>query len=157
MAKFFNALRNIILETCNIFLIVQVIVIVIGVIGRKIFNKSPGWSEPVALLSMVWFCLLSATLVIKDDRHIRVTVIDYFIPERVKKYVDIFNDIVITAFALFMVIEGVKLTQLSALSIIAGLNIKSSWLFAAVPVAGAAFLIALIEKEVALWQKRKLQ
>jgi TRAP-type C4-dicarboxylate transport system permease small subunit len=157
MEKFFNTLRNAILGVCNIFMITQVIVINITVFGRYIFNKTPGWGEPVALLCMVWFCLLSAALVVKDDRHLSVTVIDYILPAGAIKYFNVINDIIISLFALFMIVEGAKLTQLSTLNIIPGLNIKSSWLSASVPVSGAAFLAVLIEKELVSWKKKRLQ
>ena len=144
--KFFRVLYGVIMTLCKLLLVAQVLVVSWVVFGRFVLNKTPSWGEEGALLCMVWFCLMSATLAIKDDSHLKITVIDMILPGKVVKFLDHANYVLIFVFALFMLIEGVKLTQLTMLNVMPGLGIKSSWLFAAIPVTGAALILALIDK-----------
>jgi len=146
MDKFFDAVRGVIDAFCRVLLMAQVIVVSIVVIGRYVFNRTPGWGEEGALLFMVWFCLISASLAIKEERHLRMSVIEYFLNEKQLRFLDYFNHIIMLIFAACMFWEGIKLTQLTALNIMPGLEIKSSWLFASVPVSGVAIAIMIIEK-----------
>ena len=128
------------------FMAVIATVVPYEVVGRYVFNRTPGWGEEGALFFMVWFCLISAALAIKEDRHLRVSVIEYFLNEKQLRVLDYINYIIILIFAGCMFWEGIKLTRLTALNIMPGIGIKSSWLFASVPVAGLALIITIIEK-----------
>lgn len=144
--KFFDSMRTVIGGVCRIFLLAQVVIVSIVVVGRYVFNKTPGWGEEGALLFMVWFCLISSALALKEERHLRVTVIEYFLNAKQLRILDYINHVIMLVFAACMFWEGIKLTQLTALNIMPGLEIRSSWLFASVPVTGAALIIMIIEK-----------
>jgi TRAP-type C4-dicarboxylate transport system permease small subunit len=144
--KFFIAARETIDGFCRVLLMAQVVVVSIVVIGRYVFNRTPGWGEEGALLFMVWFCLISSSLAIIEERHLRMSIIDYFLSPKQLRILDYFNHTIIFIFAATMFWEGIKLTQLTALNMMPGLGIKSSWLFASIPVAGVAIVIMTIEK-----------
>ena len=131
---------------CKILLLLQVIIVSYVVYGRFILNKTPAWGEPAVLLLMVWYSLLSAAVGIKEDAHIRMNIIDMIAPEKVLRFLERLNYVIIFAFSIFMIVAGYQVSVLASMSVMPGLYIPTSWLFAAVPVAGIFILIALLGK-----------
>jgi TRAP-type C4-dicarboxylate transport system permease small subunit len=139
---------------CKICLALQVLIVCIVVFGRYLLNWTPGWGETSALLCMVWFSLMSASLGILEDRHLRITLTELFLPPPLIRIFDCLSLLVIFLFSLFMIVFGYNMAVLSGLNILTGMNIKSSWLFAAVPVSGVALFFGCIEKGIVLWKKK---
>lgn len=141
---FFNSVYSVVLSACKILVIVQVVVSIYNFAGRYFFNKTPAWGEETALLCLVWVALLSAALAVRDELHLRVTIIEEVLPPKIIKGLDILARCSILAFAIFMITEGIKLTLLTSANILPGLRINSSWLYLAVPVGGIILLIAVL-------------
>jgi TRAP-type C4-dicarboxylate transport system permease small subunit len=152
--KFFEIYHTVVMSFCKICLVMQVVIVCIVVFGRYVLNRTPGWGETSALLFMVWFSLMSASLGVLEDKHLRITLTEMFLPPPVIKILDGLSLLVIFLFSLFMLIFGWQMAELSGLNIIAGIGIKSTWLFGAVPASGLALFLACIEKGIVLWKKK---
>lgn len=139
-------MRKVVSAVCIVLLSCQVLLVSWVAFSRYILKRTPAWGENSALLCMVWFCLLSATLAIKDDSHLRMTLIDNFVSPRVVRALDIFGLVMIGAFGLFMFIGGIGLTKLTNRNIMTGLGIPSGILYASIPVSGVAFFIAALDR-----------
>lgn len=131
---------------CKVLLIVQIISVTIVVVGRQVFGRTPVWGEELTLFSMVWMSLLGATILLKNDGHIAVTALDVYLPKKVIKALDLLSYLFLGFYALAMVIYGIKLVELTGLNMMPALKIKSSWLYAAMPVSAVAMVIILAEK-----------
>jgi TRAP-type C4-dicarboxylate transport system permease small subunit len=144
---FFDRLVDVL---CKMLLLVQVIVVSIVVFGRVLFKVTPSWGEQISLVAMVWFGLLSASIAVRDNSHICVTLLEKVLPPVWLQWNDRINAVLMFLFSTFMVIVGIQLTKLTALNILTGLNIPSSWLYASVPAAGLAIMVQLFrgKKEV---------
>lgn len=135
---------------CNAMMALQVVLVCYIVFARFVLNNSPAWGEELALLFMVWFCLLSPPEALRDDRHLCISVLQERLPGPVMKAVDLLNHALIAAFAAFMIIEGSKLTLLTSRNTLPGLGLPASILYASVPVSGVVLIIAAIERIVAI-------
>lgn len=144
--RIFDKLYSVINNLCRIFMLIQTIVVVYVVFGRYILNNTPAWGEELSLLSMVWFSLLSASLATKTDDHIRISIVDNILPEKILKLLQLIFYFLTVIFAIFMIVEGTKLTVLTLRSIMPGLGISISWLYLSVPIAGLSLLLTLIGK-----------
>jgi TRAP-type C4-dicarboxylate transport system permease small subunit len=133
---------------CNVLLAIQVVLVCYIVFTRFVLNDSPPWGEELALLLMVWFCLLSPPEAIHENRHLAITLIEKVLPGQALKAVDVFNHLLILVFAGFMAIEGYRLTMLTARNILPGMGVPASYLYASVPVAGVLLAIASIDRIV---------
>lgn len=130
-----------------IAMVLQVIVVSYAVFGRYVLRNTPGWTQDTALAAMVWFGFLSISVGMRTDAHIQVTLIEKLIPNKYfHKALDWFNWLMSLCLAVFLVVEGINVTQLTSMNIIPGLGVPSSWMFAAVPVSGVAMLLQLISK-----------
>ncbi|MFV0465657.1 MAG: TRAP transporter small permease [Lachnospiraceae bacterium] len=135
---------------CRAMLAIQVIICAGVFFGRYFFKSTPAWGEPAALLCLVWLCVLSSSLAIEDDSHLRMTVFDEILPGKVLIALEILTTVVIFLFAIFMIYAGIMLTSLSRNNIVPGINISASWMNLVLPVTGFMYIVALIEQ----WRRR---
>lgn len=155
-SRLYNAIRWI----CVMNLGLQVIVVVYVVFGRFILNNTPKWGEEIALLAMVWLSLLSAALAMEDDTHIRMSVFDRFFSYRGLIVRDIIFFVLNVTFCIFLVIEGIKLSILTRVSIMPGSKLPVPILYVSVPIAGAGYVFIIILKfieQVKSWIKIQSQ
>ncbi|WP_313126808.1 TRAP transporter small permease [Proteiniclasticum ruminis] len=138
----FTAIENL----CKILMIVQILSVSIVVIGRQVFGRTPVWGEELTLFSMVWASLLGASVLLKNDGHIAVTVLDTYLPKKAIKALDLLSYLFLGFYAVIMVIYGLKLVELTGLNMMPALKIKSSWLYGAMPVSAVLMVIILLEK-----------
>lgn len=122
----------------------MVVVVSIVVIGRYVFNYSPRWGEEIGLFCMVWFALLSATLAIFDDSHIRVTVIQHMLPKKAVMALNLLVNVLLLGIMGFLVVKGIGLMEVTKNSLMGGSGISFMYLYAAVPVSAICMLIAVI-------------
>lgn len=154
MKKIVDRTFYIIESLCKILLIIQIISVTIVVVGRQVFSTTPVWGEELTLFSMVWASLLGATVLLKNDGHIAVTVLDLILPKKAIRMLDLLSYLFLGFYAILMVIYGIKLMEITGMNIMPALKIKSSWLYASMPVSAAAMLIILGEKIYLLFTKR---
>lgn len=144
----FTAIENL----CKILMIVQIVSVTIVVIGRQVFGRTPVWGEELTLFSMVWASLLGASVLLKNDGHIAVTVLDNYLPEKAIKALDLLSYVFLGFYAVIMVIYGLKLVELTGLNMMPALKIKSSWLYGAMPVSAVLMVFILLEKVYLLFK-----
>lgn len=154
--KICEGIRKVLSAVCVILLGAQVLIVAGVAAGRYFFDYTPAWGEKTALLCMVWFCLMSATLALFDDSHLRMTLIDNFVSERAVRYLNILVMAFIFGFGCFMLAAGAGLAVLSARNTMAGLGISNIWLYASVPVTGLSFMVVSLEKgKELLWDRKQ--
>ena len=131
---------------CNTLLAIQVFLVCYIVFTRFVLNDSPPWGEELALMLMVWFCLLSPPEALHENRHLNITLIQSVLPGSAIRIIDAINHGLILVFALFMVIEGTNLTLLTTRNILPGMGISASYLYASVPISGLLLAFASVDR-----------
>jgi TRAP-type C4-dicarboxylate transport system permease small subunit len=129
-----------------LYFMAMVVVVSIVVIGRYGFNSTPRWGEEIALFCMVWFSMLSASLAIFDDRHIRITIIEKFLSKKAAKALNLSVNIFTLMIIGFLVIKGFGLLEVTRDSLMGGSGISFMYLYAAVPISAICMFIATIAK-----------
>ena len=80
-----------------------------AVCGRYIsFIPDPAWSEQVVLTCMIYMAVLSATLAIRRNAHIRMTALDNYLPKKVVMVLDVLSDIAVLALGVILLVQGYK-------------------------------------------------
>ncbi|WP_069999482.1 TRAP transporter small permease [Cellulosilyticum sp. I15G10I2] len=129
---------------CVVFLTLQVVSIIIMIIGRYFFNYVPRGTEEFALFCMVWFSLLSISLSIRDDAHIKMELMDVLVAADKIKYFQYLSALVNIIFSVFMISYGVELVKLTSSNILSTFRISEGFLYLAIPVSGVFMMIASI-------------
>ncbi len=144
----YDAIYKAVLFICKIFLIADILITTMSVMGRYIkFIPDPSWSEEVVLTLMSYMAVLSAALAIRRGAHIRMTAFDRFLPEKLLKVLDIVSDIMVFAFAVIMLVVGIKYASTigSKGTYVSMPSVSRIWMYLPVPVAGAAMIVFELE------------
>jgi len=146
MKKVFRFLYQANENMCKLFLILLVLVVSYVVFGRFVLNETPRWGEEIGLTLMVWIAFLSASLAIHDEKHLKLSLLDLFLPKRMLRWIDRIHTFGIMVFAVFLVLEGIALVEIGRLNRMPGLGITSFWFYLVVPISGAVMIIHCIER-----------
>lgn len=146
--SFSSSMYRWIRQVCNVLLVFQLVLVCYIVFTRFALNDSPPWGEEMALLFMVWFCLLSPPEALYENRHLAIALSQNFLPGRALRVIDAINHCLVLVFAVFMMIEGTNLTMLTVRNILPGMGISASFLYASVPIAGLVLAIASIQRVI---------
>ena len=131
---------------CKFMLLVQLIVVSGVVFGRFVLNITPAWGEEMALFAMVWFGLLSASIGVREDSHLCLSLFEDKMSKRMKQVRDGFVFLAIASFGLFLLVQGFQMVELTQNNSLPGMKISSSWLYAAIPVSGFSIIIQVIAR-----------
>ena len=162
MPKFFAAFDKIrpiygwtykiVMFVCKILLIVDILVTSMAVAGRFIpFIPDPAWSEQVVLTCMVYMAVLSATLAIRTNSHIRMTVFDQYLPKNVVKTLDVVSDIAVMVLGYILLTKGIEVcnSPLAKFGKYESLPwLSRVWMYIPIPLAGGSMIIFEIEQLV---------
>lgn len=146
MKKFYDFVYWLFMSFCKIVFIASIVITSYVVFSRYILRLTPRWGEQAILLCMVYMALISASLAVRTDTHIRVMLIDYVLPQPVISFLKAMSHFCIFVFSLFMIVYGIRFTMLMQNSIMSGLGCKQSVLYAAVPIAGVCMLLMQSER-----------
>ena len=150
MRKFYDGVYWVFMTFCKLVFIASIAITSYVVFMRFVMSKTPRWGEQAILLCMVYMALISASLAIRTDRHLRVVLIQYAFPEKIRKkameVLHALSQVMIFLFSLFMIVYGYQFTVLMSKSVLSGIPIAKSWLYAAVPVAGVCMLLMQSER-----------
>ncbi len=141
---------KIVMLICKILLIVDILVTTMAVCGRYIpFIPDPAWSEQVVLTCMVYMAVLSATLAIRTNSHIRMTVFDQYLPKKVVMVLDVVSDIAVMVLGAILLVKGIEVCN-SPLAKFGKYEsmpwLSRVWMYIPIPLAGGSMLIFEIEQ-----------
>lgn len=136
------AALNFIIEWAGmIALVIMTVIVNFSVVTRYVFSYTPSWSESGSLLCMVWFGFLSMALGVRDNQHISITILDQILGEKGIKKLDLFKNIAIFLFGIFMIKDGLVLCEIGQYNNLPGLGLSSTFQYAAVPCCGFAMCV----------------
>ena len=154
--KVFNLLYKALELVSGICLAGQVIIITIAVVGRYVFSKTPPWAEEVSRILMIWMAMLTASMAVKDDTHVRITFLDKLFGETGLKIRDIVYTVMNIAFCLVLFWNGLTLSKQQARTKLPGSGWPSSVLYASVCVGGLCMALMLIyQLGVKIWHRKQ--
>lgn len=140
---------------CRILLLIIFAVMWIVVFGRYLFNKTPVWGEEVVLLAMAWLAMLSGADALRNDQHIKITLIDKYVPEKFIKVQTLIYDIIITIVSCIMFKYAFEVTMNNISVHYMGLKISEAFVYAAMPVGYSLIVLIKLEKYYKWFLNRK--
>jgi len=146
----YDVVEKVMMFICKLLLIADILVTIYIVIGRYIpFIDPPVWGEQVVLTLMVYMAVLSATIAIRNNAHIRMTCFDPYLPKTLIRILDIVSVLLVIFLGYVMLVHGwdsaykmlVRNTKYDSLP-----WLSRFWMYFPVPVAGAGMIIFEIEQ-----------
>lgn len=146
----YDWIYKIVLFICKILLIVDILITAMAVAGRYIpFIPDPAWSEQIVLTCMVYMAVLSATLAIRTNSHIRMTALDKWLPENVIKVLDVLADVAVMALGIIMLKYGIDVctSPLAKFGKYESIpTLSRVWMYIPVPLAGGTMILFELEQ-----------
>lgn len=133
---------------CKLLLIADILITSMAVTGRYVsFVPDPAWSEEIVLTLMTYMAVLSASMALRRNAHIRMDALDRFLPKKVIKLLDILADLAVLIFAVIMIKEGWSYASgLGSKGFYTSLpKLSRFWMYFPIPLAGVTMVVFEIE------------
>jgi C4-dicarboxylate transporter, DctQ subunit len=130
-----------------VLVILLTVILFTQIINRYIFSTSFVWLEEIARISFVWliyFCVASAA---RENSHIRVGLIDMFVPASWVRILNYIADALVIGFSLIIVWFGIEL-MLSTIAYgekTSVTNIPMAVIYAVIPFCFALMVIRIVD------------
>lgn len=142
----YDRVYKITMVLCKVLLITDILVAAIQVVGRYItFIPDYTWTEEVILTCMVYMALISASMALRRNAHIRMTALDKYLPATLIKVLNLLADGAVFAFAIILLVYGLEFVSGSKSFYTSMPFLPKAVLFASVPTAGIFIIIFQIE------------
>lgn len=102
------------------------------------------WSVDMAQLLFIWVCFFGANQALRRGQHIGVDAFVSRVPARVQRWIRIGHLVVMAAFLVPIVYQGIELAMLNVERRFSDTDMSYVWVTAAVPVGSALLLITLV-------------
>ena len=146
MKKFYDTVYWLFMSFCKVVFMISICITSYVVFCRYILHKTPRWGEQTILLCMVYMALISASLAVRTDTHLRVMLVDFILPKPAVEFLKMLSQFMIFGFSTFMIIYGFKFCALMAKSTLSGIPVPQAVLYGAVPMAGVCMLLMQSER-----------
>ena len=142
-----NDLVDFVLEiVCSILLTVMVTTIFIQVLARYVFLASTPWSEEIAVYCFIWVVLLGTSLGVRSHSHLVADVLPDNLPGAVEKAVVALSLSLVTIVAVVFLWYGAEYARLGITRLSFSMGFPMVYIYAGMPIAGAAMLLFLVER-----------
>jgi TRAP-type C4-dicarboxylate transport system permease small subunit len=115
LRKYFRFLSNFESSFTYVLIVFLTIVLFVQIVNRYVFQASFVWLEEIARISFVWLIYFSVASAARENRHIRVGLIDLFVPASVVRFLDYLADALVIVFNLVILWLGIELVRSSYL------------------------------------------
>lgn len=121
---------------CVLCLIIELISVLIMVTGRHVFNKVPAWCDQLSLMALVWMVILSITLALYKESHMRVELIDRVLPEKTVNILKYISNVIILIFSVLMTYHGAVLVELTWKNKMSGFRVPQGLMYLPLVICG---------------------
>nr|WP_309100009.1 TRAP transporter small permease [Fredinandcohnia onubensis] len=128
----------------NILLVALTLVVTLEVISRKLFNHSFTFVSAFTGLVFPWLVFLAIIAVTKNNDHIGVSFFFDKLTGNTKKFVMIFNKVVMLAFSLLMLKSSYELTESVVDVLLPIIEISRAWLYVSMVIAFLGSTVVII-------------
>jgi len=116
---------------------IMIIILFSQVIFRYMMNIPIPWAEEMASFLMVYLCYFGASLAVRERRHLKVDIILYYLPKKVRIIWEICIDIIFLVFSSVICVKTYEIFVFlsSSTQIYPATNIKKWIVFAGLPLS----------------------
>ncbi len=120
---------------------------ILGVFFRYVMQSPFMWTEEVARYLLVWMGFTAISIALRQDKHIKVEVLDKLVPAPVATVIGYLVDALIAFFFVILLHQGYRMTVNNIMTA-STFPMSMAWVLAAIPVAAFLTLLQLFLKVV---------
>lgn len=141
----YDLIYKVVMVACKLMLIGEIVLAAIMVVGRFVFKNQPAWCTELILTLMIYMALLSATLALRRNAHIRMNAFDKYLPETLLRVLDILADAAIFVFAAILIKDGWAYCSTAKGFFTSLPTVSKFWLYFPVPLSGVFTVVFQLE------------
>jgi TRAP-type C4-dicarboxylate transport system permease small subunit len=146
LAEFMARLAEAASVVCLAFVMLT---IVLQVILRFFFKSNLPWVEEVSRYLMIWIVMIISSVLVKEDKLIKVDFFDSLWPENFVKYRDLIYQVLLLVLFVVLLKEGWSQAIYGLRGKITSMNISWFWPYLAIPFGMALILLQFICMSIA--------
>jgi TRAP-type C4-dicarboxylate transport system permease small subunit len=118
-----------------------------AVFTRYVLNSAASWPEPLAILLTIVLTFIGAAAGYRLNLHMNVSYFADHLPARGRRLLDILVQLLMALIAVFMIVYGKRLVEVTWYNTIADFPFLSTGLtYLPIPVGGVCLLLFIIER-----------
>jgi TRAP-type C4-dicarboxylate transport system permease small subunit len=134
LERFCDVVEKTTLNVTMVFCAVMLVVAWMHVIRRYVFNSALTWSEEFLRFSIVWYALLSASILHKRNGHLGITIFREMMPKKLQEFLRRAVIYLATLTVAVVTVSGAILVFSTRAQVTPALRISTSLPYAAIPV-----------------------
>ncbi|OOF60258.1 TRAP transporter large permease subunit [Rodentibacter myodis] len=149
--KIFNKLEEWI---GGILFLVIFAILIAQIFFRQVVHSPLIWSEELARLLFVYVGMLGISIGVRNQQHVFIDFLTNLMPEKIKRAVATFSQLIIFACLIFFVHFGIKLFWDASFEIVS-LGISEKWLYASLPFTSALMFVRFLQAQADNFREQK--
>jgi len=155
--RFCAALSRWSLRAAVLGLIVLICCVQWQVLGRYLLNDSPTWTEPFALLLVLYITALAVAVGVRDAGHLGMESIVVLLPKPAQRVAEALIHVCVIAFAVLMAVAGWEWLTLKWEEPKPMLGLPEGMDFLPLVISGVLIVLFCIEHLLALWHGQAVE
>lgn len=135
--KVIRGIYNVLLAVLVAMAIAMLGIALAHVYYRYMLNDSLTWSEEFLKVFLVWFCILSATIISIRREHVSIVIFKKMFPVKVQNVLSIITQIIMLLASIIALILGIRLVMSAGTRLLPSIRIPYGVAYAAIPTAFA--------------------
>ncbi len=146
----FDKTDKVIISFLGALIVFLVVLTSVQVVMRYVFDSPLTWAGEFIGIVMIYFGLIGGSWGMKHGIHIALEVFVQKYLKSLKTAADILEVASYIAVGIFEIIYGINIVVLSKYEILPATGIRASYVYMAIPIAGAVMIFFSIEKIINL-------
>lgn len=147
--KLIKAVYKVVLAAIIAIGIVMLVIAWAHVFYRYVLNDSLTWSEELLKILLVWFCLLSTTVIAVQREHVSIVVFKQMMPLKVNHALTFIAQVLMLIASIIVLFIGIDFVMVAGSRMTPALRIPYRYTFSAIPVAFAILTLYEFRNTVA--------
>ena len=138
-------------------LVILVVCVQWQVLGRYVLNDSPTWTEPVALLLVLYITALAVAVGVRDAGHLGMESLTALLPAGARRVAQGLIHLCVLVFAVLLADDGWEWMTLKWAEPKPLLGVPEGLDYLPLVIAGVLIVLFCIEHLIALWRNETVQ
>ena len=134
---------------------VMLIILAVQTLSRQGIGVPLVWSEELAKLLFIYAGYLGIVASIKDNSHVAIDVFVNKLPQKARRWVYVFNNLLILAALITIFYISFTIMERQEHLTIVTLQISYVYMYAALPILTGLMIYRLVERLIKDWRKSK--
>ena len=123
--------------------------LLISIFFRYVIGSALSWPEEISLILFVWIVLLTGSMGVRQDFHVRLTIFVSKLPKTPRIILERIVLVLIAAFGWLLMYSGYDLIERTAENLTPTLRLPLDWINYSAPVCGAMILLHSLTRLIA--------